>query len=325
MHILFCLLLFILRNHLITCVQPLFPPQIVFSGNDDEIVAIDEINQRAFITYSLNPPMKQIAYVMNHFPYAIPDSPESKYYVQLSNRSPMNLCTYGTYWKYGGNPFNYFPTHWANKNSFTIKNYINLDNNFIHSNDSSKDEDYWYTNVTCTVDSGEIYPCKEIYFQKNTDIPIRLTEVRHVAWSVIQVITNLTIITIGKPDDKYFDSIPKNWSIACRDINLGLTYNPTSAKIDLNKSVKIQVWLSSPPHRINGNDTVRIQWISKDCPDCFTFSPEQLYFNSQNFQEKQTLTITRVKKGLLISMIVPIFYGGGFDLVTPSSFPLYIQ
>ncbi|CAF1157385.1 unnamed protein product [Adineta steineri] len=73
------------------------------------------------------------------------------------------------------------------------------------------------------------------------------------------------------------------------------------------------------------NSSTSNQWTSKDCPDCFRFSPEQLYFNSQNFQEKQILTITRVKKGLLISMIVPIFYGGGFDLVTPLSFPLYIQ
>jgi hypothetical protein len=46
---------------------------------------------------------------------------------------------------------------------------------------------------------------------------------------------NYTIIAIGKPDEKYFDSMPKNWSIACRDLNLGLLYYPQRSKIDLNE------------------------------------------------------------------------------------------
>ncbi|CAF4952652.1 unnamed protein product, partial [Rotaria magnacalcarata] len=60
---------------------------------------------------------------------------------------------------------------------------------------------------------------------------------------------------MGKPDEKYFDSIPKNWSLACRDVMLGLLYFPQTSKISLDQSVKIQVWLITPPHRIDGNDT----------------------------------------------------------------------
>jgi hypothetical protein len=55
--------------------------------------------------------------------------------------------------------------------------------------------------------------------------------------------------------------------------------------INLDESVNVQVWLSTPPHRINGNDTVRIQWN-----DCFTWTSKELSFNSENFQEKQILT-----------------------------------
>ncbi|CAF4005059.1 unnamed protein product, partial [Rotaria sp. Silwood1] len=92
----------------------------------------------------------------------------------------------------------------------------------------------------------------------------------------------------------------------------------------LNQSVKVQVWLITPPHRINGNDTVSIQWQATECNDCFTWTPKQLYFNSENFHERQTLTITRVKDGLKTKLI-PTFYGGGFDLVIPDLYPIYIE
>ena len=81
----------------------------------------------------------------------------------------------------------------------------------------------------------------------------------------VQVTTNYKVISMGKPDDKYFDSIPKDWSSTCRDVNLGLLYYPRLSKINLNQSAKIHVSLAAPPHRINGNDTVSIQWKSTEC------------------------------------------------------------
>jgi hypothetical protein len=30
------------------------------------------------------------------------------------------------------------------------------------------------------------------------------------------------MISIGKPNDKYFDSIPKDWPVDCRDADLGI-------------------------------------------------------------------------------------------------------
>jgi len=283
------------------------------------------VNQRAYSSFKDGSSVIEESYAMKNFPYALPDSPESKYYVQLTVDLPSRGCMYGTYWKYGGNQYNAFPAHWwPDLRTFEIKNYMGFRYQMIHSTNSSKDEDYWYSNATCQVQTGETYPCEEIYFKKDTDIPLRSTEIVHEAWFVFQLTINYTIIAIGKPDEKYFDSIPKNWSIACRDLNLGLLYYPQRSKIDLNQSAKVQIWLTTPPHRINENDTVTIQWNPRECKDCFTISPKELSFNIDNFQERQNLTITRVKDGPQTSLI-PSFIGGGFDLVSPESYPIYIE
>jgi calcineurin-like phosphoesterase family protein len=129
---------------------------------------------------------------------------------------------------------------------------------------------------------------------------------------------------VGKPDDKYFDSIPEYWSIACRDVNLRLLYYPQSTKINLNQSSEIHISLTAPPHRIHGNDTVCIQWKQTQCDDCVAWTPKQLSFTSENFQEKQILTVTRVKDGPDTTLI-PIFYGGGFDFVPPEIDRIHIQ
>jgi len=129
---------------------------------------------------------------------------------------------------------------------------------------------------------------------------------------------------VGKPDDKYFDSIPEYWSIACRDVNLRFLYYPQSTKINLNQSSEIHISLTAPPHRIHGNDTVCIQWKQTQCDDCVAWTPKQLSFTSENFQEKQILTVTRVKDGPETTLI-PIFYGGGYDLVSPDIYSIFIQ
>jgi hypothetical protein len=319
------LISFILLYYFAECAQPFFPSQIVFSPDDGTTtIAIDEINQRAYKTSAYGSTRRETSYVAKHFPYTTSDSPQSKYYVQLSTDSPPLHCMYATYWKYGGNNFNSFPLHWLNGTSFEIKNYLKFNYEMIHSTNSSEHEDYWYANVTCQVDGGESYPCEEIYFKKNTDIPLRFVQVVRRGWDIVQATTNYNIISMGKPDEKYFDSIPKNWSTTCRDVMLGLLYYPQSTKINLNENVEVQVWLITPPHRINGNDTVRIQWKSSECSDSFTLSPKELSFNIENFQEKQTLRITRVKDGPKTTLI-PTFYGGGFDLVTSAIYPIFIE
>jgi hypothetical protein len=306
--------------------QPYFPPQIVFSPGDDEIIiAIDEINQRAYTTYPVTPSLTVFAYVLKHFPYAPTDSPESKYYVQLVNLSSPNSCAFGTYWKYGGDVSNSFPSHWVNGTSYEIKNYMNYSYEMIHSNESLQNEDYWYSNEKCQDDTKQTYHCQEIYFKKNTDIPLRFIEVRRASeGKIIRVTTDFIIRSIGKPDDKYFNSISKDWFNMCRDDDLGVLYYPSAVRIYLNESETVQVWLQTPPHQINGNDTVYIQWNATQCADCFTWTPKQFIFNDRNFQEKQTLKITRVKDADLTTFL-PILYGGGFDLVTPDTYPLIIE
>ncbi|CAF1203472.1 unnamed protein product [Adineta steineri] len=326
MKILLCLTSFILLCYFAESVQPYFPSQIVFSpDNGQTIFAIDEINQRAYKTLTYGATGRETSYALKKFPYAVPDTPESEYYVQLVTDSAPAGCMYGTYWTFGGNIFNVFPAHWlSNRTSFEIKSYINFNYEMKYSNDSSSNEDYWFANTTCQIYNGNFYPCQEIYFQKNTQIPLRSTRIVRRGWDIVQETTSYKVISMGKPDDKYFDSIPKDWYLTCRDVMLGFLYYPQTSKIDLNQSAKVEISLITPPHRINGNDTVSIQWKSKDCPDCFTFSPEQLSFNAKNFQEKQTLTITRVKNGSQ-TVLIPISNGGGFDTVPAEIYPIYIE
>ncbi|CAF4096409.1 unnamed protein product, partial [Rotaria sordida] len=72
------------------------------------------------------------------------------------------------------------------------------------------------------------------------------------------------------------------------------------------------------------NGTVRVQWNTAGCIDCFTLSPKEFIFNINNFQEKQILTITRIKNASKGS-IIPILYGEGCDLIPPERFPIYID
>jgi hypothetical protein len=306
--------------------QPYFPNQIVFSfENSSVIIAIDEINQRAFQSFPVYPSMTQTSYAMKNFPYAPSDTPQSKYYVQLLNDSATPECMYQTYWKYGAGDISEFPSHWViNATSFQIKNYLNFSYEMIHSNHSSQEEDYWYANTTCELTSGDVVPCDEIYFKKNTEIPLRQTKVVYRGFRFIQTTANFRIISIGKPDEKYFDSVSKGWYNSCQDLGLELLYYPQVTKISLNKSVEIHISLAAPPHRINGNDTVRVQWNETECMDCFTLSPKEFRFNGDNFHEKQILTITRVKDAPQTA-ILPIFNGGGFDIIRPSLFPIYIE
>ncbi|CAF1127658.1 unnamed protein product [Adineta steineri] len=327
MKILLYLTSFIVCYSFEICVQPYFPPQIVFSFDDGQpLYAIDEINQRAYQSFTVEPWKPQQSYLMKKFPYAIPDSPQSKYYVELVLDPIKDSCIYTTFWKYGAKYFSDFPSHWiSNGSSLEIKSFINFTYPMIHStNFSSPDEDYWYANQTCKIDSGEIYPCQEIYFKKNTQIPLRLTQVISRDYRFIQTTINYNIISMGKPDDKYFNSIPKDWFTACKDLDLGISYYPEFAKIYLHESAKFFISLSTPPHRINGNDTVRIQFNTTDCMDCFTISRKEFTFNTKNFNENQTLTITRMKDASQTT-IIPIIYGGGFANITPHRFPLYID
>ncbi|CAF3843992.1 unnamed protein product, partial [Rotaria sordida] len=72
------------------------------------------------------------------------------------------------------------------------------------------------------------------------------------------------------------------------------------------------------------NDTVTIQWKPRECTDCFTWTPKQLSFNTENFQERQILKITRVKDGSPTNLI-PVFNGGGFDSVVAEVYSIIIQ
>lgn len=304
--------------YLINCTQPYFPEQIVFTTDNGQILyAIDQPNQRAYTSVKDDSP--QSAYVFQHFPNAPSGSPQSKYYVQLVTGLSSNIsCAYGTYWKYGGNPYNLFPSHWTNTTSFQIKNFIELNYQMLHStNHSKKDEDYWYSNVTCYDEMGDSDPCYQIYFKKNTVIPLRTTTLRIISHRPFFVTTEYQIISIGKPDDKYFANIPKNWFNECLDVNLKVKYSSNPISVAYHSATNVSVSLFTPPHRINGNDTVIIRWnIPPQCDGCMTLTPSQLTFNAQNFNQIQNLTFYRVWDSRELTFI-PTFIGGGFDLVSP--------
>ncbi|CAF1396029.1 unnamed protein product, partial [Rotaria sp. Silwood1] len=172
----------------------------------------------------------------------------------------------------------------------------------------------------------EKYPCDEIYFQRNTDIPIRRTQVLDIICSSERETTTYKVISIGKPDDRLFDTIPKNWAYDCQDVTLGIRYNSQLSTIGLKKSAIVEIWLSTPPHRIHDNDTVIIEWQPSsvfNCMDCATWTPERLVFNSTNFDKRQELVITRVKVGEVV--LLPILHGGGYDKILSAGYPIYIE
>ncbi len=131
-----------------------------------------------------------------------------------------------------------------------------------------------------------------------------------------RITINYTVISIGKPDDKLFEKIPKNWIDNCTDLNLGLDFILPSPIIKLNKSAKVQIRLTSPPHQVQGNDTMTLQWqvdeTSSDCKNCITWEPKQFYFNIDNFHQYQTMIVTRIKDGSETT-IRPIMNGGGYE------------
>jgi len=114
----------------------IFPLTLLFFASGT-LFAIDEINQKAYKSVSDSIRSSQTAYAMKHFPNAISDSPESKYYVQLSDEFPQPGCRYATYWEHGGGTFNSFPEHWSNGTSFEIKNFIHFKYEMIRSTNSS--------------------------------------------------------------------------------------------------------------------------------------------------------------------------------------------
>jgi hypothetical protein len=252
---------------------------------------------------------------MQHFPYATLNSPQSKYYVILEVYE-KTFCGYKTAWKYGGVDKGFLSDHWYNDDQFKIHNYIKFDSQMIHSNTSVSNEDYWYSVNNCTLDSGESCPCQEIFFKKDTEIPLRYRYIRHNPMPTYQVIINYDVISIGKPDDRFFETIPKNWMDNCADLNLGLDLNESVPIVHINESIVIPIRLSSPPHRVNGNDTMILQWevhkYGSECIDCITWQPKEFYFNIENFHQYQNLTLTRVKRGPQ-TIISPIARGGGFE------------
>jgi hypothetical protein len=309
--------------------QPYFPPQITFVtqfSNTNITYAIDEVNQRAFLSQGTNMPGQLHSYVMEHIPYATPDSPQSKYYVLLENYQ-KSYCQYSTVWQYGSADAGlFFPDDWYRGTQYEISNYISFRSEMILSNDSAPNEDYWRSVTDCTLDSGDVAPCEEIFFEKNTEIPLRYNAIRHPAMLGYQYSVSFHVISIGKPDDRLFETIPKNWQDNCTDLDLSLEFDNPSVFVHLNQSFTVRIRMTTPPHKENGNDTMilrlQVDETHSICVDCITWEPKEFYFNIENFHEYQNITLTRVKNGFR-TVLNPISQGGGFEKVTEEHY-LYI-
>ncbi|CAF2007564.1 unnamed protein product [Rotaria magnacalcarata] len=245
-----------LNTNLIRCVQPYFPSQITFSiedGNKKTLMAIADVNQQAYQTYISSGSKRQYAFVMEKFPYTIPDI----------TRIPT-LCS-------------------IDKFEYIEQLYL------------------WY--------NLEIWLWLSQHFSisLNTDVVLQTTRVVRRGWVVVQETTKYKIISI--------------------DTSLGLLYYPQTSKVIVDKSLSVQIWLTSPPHRIYGNDALLIEWqpdSTSESKDCVTWKPERLYFNSMNFEKRQELVITRIKSGGK-QRLIPIPHGGGYETVYTGVYPIFIE
>jgi hypothetical protein len=321
------LLLFIQCYSLLESAQPYFPSLIAFSlyNNDQIITAIDQRNQEAFVRYH-DSQRNVVVYLMKHFPHAIPGTPQSKYYVMLLNDNLRSNCMYQTYYENGTRyPSYYFPSHWFNGTSYYIGNYMKFYHSMIDSTNASLDEDYWYSNETCkTSIEQKIYPCEEIYFKKNTSIPLRHFDVRSIAGYDTRIEIPYTVISIGKSINNYFQAIPKDWQLTCKNADPSLLLNHNMIKLELHESAQVEIRLSASPQSINENNRITVQWDATECIDCFTISPQELIFNTENFSEIQTLTITRVKDSLPITLTA-IILGEDCNIIPSSTYSINIH
>ena len=195
----------------------------------------------------------------------------------------------------------------------------------IHSDNESVLEDYWYSDGKCQVSNGESYPCEEIYFIKNTDIPLRTVRVEPYE-NMVRKTTQYTVMSIGKPDEKLFEPIPIDWAYSCPDSTQGIVYSPQRLELKVNESVTIEMYLTAPPHRINGNNSVILEFEldpCTPCDHCFRWTPNRFVFNTDNFRQPQNLTISRVKTGGVI--LNPNFTGGGYEHVTTPNYDTFID
>ncbi|CAF1373211.1 unnamed protein product, partial [Adineta steineri] len=128
----------------------------------------------------------------------------------------------------------------------------------------------------------------------------------------------------NSPQSKYYVQLMLGYSSLESYLDLGLTYYPEFTTIKLHQTTQFYISLSNPSHRINGNGTVRVQWNTTECMDCFTLSPKEFHFNINNFQEKQILTTTRIKNAPK-TFLIPIIYGEGYELIPPGRFLIYID
>lgn len=309
---------------MVESVQPYFPSQVVFMIDNYTTVTVDEVNQRAFLKIAPNAIVMQTIYAMKEFSYAIPGTPQSRYPVQLFVQYPGLDCFYATYWKYAENTMNYFPSHWITNDSFEIKNYIAFEAKMIHSNDPPRGEDYWYSSKTCVLYTQETVPCEEIFFKKDTDIPVRSTKTVEGVHGLHVKVTNYKVLSTGNINNTIFKSMPSNWATSCRDLDLDIVYNRQSVILKLNQSVKIKVRLITPPHSIHGNDTVIIEWKPIYPTDELTWTPKTLLFNQENFRKTQILTFTRVAHGSR-TIFSPFFSGGGFPRISPNDRSIQID
>ncbi|CAF1039705.1 unnamed protein product [Rotaria sordida] len=169
--------------------------------DNQAIYAVDELNQQAYTSYVITPTLTKYSFAMKNSTFAILDSPESKKTLHQ-----------------------------------TVLQY-----ELIHSKDDSRDKDYWYANEICEIYTGEKFPCQEIYFKKNIDIPLRTAQVVHQAWDLFHETTHYKIISIGKPDERIFNRIPTNWAYNCTDVMLSLSYNAQILTIKLTKDSTVDV------------------------------------------------------------------------------------
>jgi hypothetical protein len=327
-------------NHQTFGLVPQFPKQFTmkYSVMTDSyttrfLFAQDELKQKAYVEAHVDGQSEPIylGWLLHSPPGALPDSPESKYMVDISYTPGFSDCAYHAFWNYTNRPQFNFPRHYFVQqkigwNAKVVNFYDTPDHMILNGTVVINNKKYtrYETPQRCKYQNVE-YPCQSIYFTADEhELPFQSIFVKQKQSDMDQeeyITTSYEFLEVAPPANSFWDinKLPKNWATSCDDGNRFIVTNPEEVQVHPGVTQYASISLGTPPHTINGTDVVTIQLFADKCSpcrtlDCIAFSPEEIKFNSKNWNIPQQVKILYAKRDGQESIVLRASGGGYTDL-----------